>query len=96
MTENPNPHPKIHKEGKALHVQYGEMTKFDFCEPSFLHSLTKNNYIVCDFCRSLTEHAVLVVHIALYSNPTPLTDSTNDLPQKSQKHLPEAFCGAQW
>ena len=28
-----------------------ETSKFNFCGPS----LTKSNYIVCDFCRSLTE-----------------------------------------
>ena len=37
--------------GKVL----GETSKFNFCGPSFPHSLTEGNYIVCDFCRSLTE-----------------------------------------
>ena len=33
----------------------GEMSKFNFCGPSFSHSPTESNYIGCDFCRSLTE-----------------------------------------
>ena len=33
----------------------GETSKFNFCDPSFPHSLTTSNYIVCDFCRCLTE-----------------------------------------
>ena len=33
----------------------GETSKFNFCDPRFPHSLTESNYIVCDFCRSLTE-----------------------------------------
>ena len=35
----------------------GETSKFNLCGASFLHGLTKSNYIVCDFCRSLIEQS---------------------------------------
>ena len=35
-------------------ADHGKTSKFNFCGPRFPHSLTESNYIVCDFCRSLT------------------------------------------
>ena len=39
----------------------GETPKFNFCGPRFPYSLTKSNYIVCDFCRSFTEQSGLSI-----------------------------------
>ena len=66
----------------------GETSKLNFCGHSFPDSLTKSNYIVCDFCRSLTELSRLS-YIALCSKPRPLTFFYffYELSQKSQKQL---------
>ena len=52
---------------------FGLTSKFNFCGPRFPYSLSESKYIVWDFCRSPTELSWFV-YIALYSNPTPLTD----------------------
>ena len=55
-------HMSILRNGNVTcHCRLGMTSKFNFCGPSFPHILTKSNYIVCDFCRSLAEQSRLSI-----------------------------------
>ena len=67
----------------------GETSKFNFCGSRFPHSLTESNYIVCDFCRSLTELSGLSIqpYIVIRHHSQIVVMAFCDMPQKSQKQL---------